>query len=320
MSAKPLFARGRADLDMRLKEISGQRRDYIAHEYLNRDWDCMYFTDVADALAESKLDFATTADPLDLVDTVNLTAEGIAFLNGIEHPIMREQIRDYFVNRWFRKDLYVRGARRLSLAEQREATLATRIVLTRPVANIPMKLTRPQGESLIQEAIFRPLLNELAARDYVPKSIGDLVPALPGLPLEQLVKATALLVGADHAAPCQAEPAVSLVRNTCKALNLHLLERARTRDDVNFLASPLTGGGLAVGRFDQLFLLAQSRGCDAPAEWARFTWQVLSDQGQIVLKQGKPLSTSEENLAELTAQASAFVDERLPILKAVGIA
>ena len=37
----------------------------------------MSFTDVADALAEAKLDFATTADPTDTVDAVNLTTEGI---------------------------------------------------------------------------------------------------------------------------------------------------------------------------------------------------------------------------------------------------
>ena len=37
-------------------------------------------------LAEAKLEFATTAEPLDVVDAVNLTTEGIAFLNRIEHP------------------------------------------------------------------------------------------------------------------------------------------------------------------------------------------------------------------------------------------
>ena len=72
-----------------------------------------YFTEVADALAKAKLEFATTAEPLDVVDTINLTAEGIAFLATIEHPILREQARDYFVNQQFRKDLWLRGVRRL---------------------------------------------------------------------------------------------------------------------------------------------------------------------------------------------------------------
>lgn len=320
LAARPGFARATAGLDGRLKQIAGQSRDYLAHEYFNRDWNCMYFTDVADALAEAKLDFATTAEPLDVVDTINLSAEGIAFLNGIEHPILREQIRDYFVNQQFRKDLYPRGVRRLAPAEQREQTLATRIVLQRPVDAIPMRVNGAQGEATLHDSIFRPVLDALAARDYAPKSFNDLMRALPAFSLPQLVAASAVLVGAGHAAPCHAEPEVRQVRAACAALNTHLLERARTRDDVNHLASPVMGGGIAAGRFEQLFLLARDRGCDQPADWARFTWQLLNDQGQKALKDGKPLETQEENLAELTARANAFVEERLPIPRAVGIA
>ena len=319
LAAGPLFARATTGLDERLKQISGQKRDYLAHEYFNRDWNCMYFTDVADALAEAKLEFATTADPLDVVDTINLTAEGIAFLNAIEHPILREQVRDYFVNRQFRKDLYLRGVRRLSAAEQREQTLSTRLVLTRQVDAIPMVVNTAQGAATLHDGIFRPLLDELAARDYAPKSFSDLLRALPAVSLPQLVMASAVLVGADHAAPCQAEPAVQQVRMRCDALNRHLLERARTRDDVNHLASPVMGGGIAANRFEQLFLLARSQGCDQPAEWARVTWRLLTDLGETVVKDGKGLETPEENLAELTARATAFANDRVPILRAVGI-
>jgi SAM-dependent methyltransferase len=319
LAAGPMFARVTAGLDERLKQISGQPRDYLAHEYFNRDWNCMYFTDVADALAEGKLEFAATADPLDVVDTINLTAEGIAFLAAIEHPVLREQVRDYFVNRQFRKDLYLRGVRRLSAAEQRQQTLATRLVLMRPVDAIPMVVNAAQGEATLHEGIFRPLIDELAARDYAPKSFSDLMRALPDVSLPQLVMASAVLVGAGHAAPCQTEPAAQLVREKCSTFNRHLLDRAQTRDDVNFLASPVIGGGMFVDRFQQLFLLARSRGSDQPAEWARATWQLLTELGEKVVKDGKGLETPEENLAELTARANIFAAVRMPILRAVGI-
>jgi len=320
LDAGPMFARTWPGFDERLKQIAGQNRNYLAHEYFNRDWNCVYFTDVADALAEAKLEFATTADPLDLVDPINLTAEGIAFLNGIEHPILREQMRDYFVNQQFRKDLYLRGIRRLSTVGQREQILATRLVLQQPVDAITMKLNRAQGEATLHDSLFRPLLAELAARDYAPKSFYDLMRALPEVSLPQLVTAGAVLVGAGHAAPCQANADVRRVTDSCEALNLHLLERARTRDDINHLASPVIGGGSAVGRFQQLFLLARNRGCEQPADWAKFTWQLLADQDQKLLKNGTSLETPEENLAELTAQANGFAEERLPLLKAAGIA
>jgi SAM-dependent methyltransferase len=319
LAASPLFARATPGLDDRLKKITEQGRDYLAHEYLNRDWNCMYFTDVADTLATAKLEFATTAAPLDVVDAVNLTTEGIAFLDGIEHPILREQIRDYFVNQQFRKDLYLRGTRRLSPAEHREEMLATRIVLVELAGAIPLKLTGALGEATLQEAIYRPLIEELAADHYAPKSLRDLMRALPTLSLPQVVQAIAVLVGAGHAAPCQAEPAAQSVGKTCTALNQHLMQRARISSNINFLASPVTGSGIAVGRFEQLFLLARNGEYERPAEWARFVWQLLTDQGQKIVKDGKPLETPEENLAELTAQANAFLENRLPILRALEI-
>jgi SAM-dependent methyltransferase len=320
LAANPSFARGTTGIHERLQQIGKQNRDYLAHEYFNRDWNCMYFSEVADALAEAKLDFATTAEPLDVVDSVNLTPASIDFLNGIAHPMLREQVRDYFVNQQFRKDLYLRGVRRLAPAELREHLLASRIVLARPVDKIPMTVIGRQGEATLQESIFSPILNELATRDYAPKSFGDLLQSLPELTLPQLTLASAVLVGASHAAPCPSETSIRLVQQKCATLNQHFLERARTRDDINFLASPVTGGGIAVGRFQQLFLLARSHGFEHPADWARFTWQLITGQGHWVLKDGVPLATPEENVAELTAQANEFSANRMPILRALGIA
>jgi hypothetical protein len=93
-----------------------------------------------------------------------------------------------------------------------------------------------------------------------------------------------------------------------------------THGDINYLASPVTGSGVAVNRFQQLFLLARSRAPAQPEAWARFTWEILAAHGHVVVKDGAPLATSHENLAELTAQANAFAAERLPILVAQGVA
>ena len=319
LATSPRFALVTPGIRERLQRISKQNRDYLAHEYFNRDWNCMYFSEVADALAEARLDFASTAEPLDVVDTINLPPDGIAFLNGIAHPMQREQIRDYFVNKEFRKDLYVRGVRILTQTEWREQMLAIRVVLKRPIDSIPMTVTGAQGEATLQDSLFRPLLEQLAARDYAPKSLGELLPVMPGFSLSQLMMASAVLVGANHAAPCQSESAAQVVRQQCTALNRHLVERARTRDDINYLASPVTGGGVMVGRFQQLFLLARNHGYGQPADWARFTWQLLTDQGHQVLKDGIALATPEDNLAELTTQANEFAATQVPILQALGI-
>lgn len=67
LAANPKYAAAAPSLGARLQSIKGQDRHYVAHEYFNRDWNCMYFADMVDALAPAKLDYATTAVPLDSV-------------------------------------------------------------------------------------------------------------------------------------------------------------------------------------------------------------------------------------------------------------
>ena len=96
--------------------------------------------------------------------------------------------------------------------------------------------------------------------------------------------------------------------------------KARGGGDISFLASPVTGGAVTVGRFQQLFLMARAQGAKQPADWANTTWALLQAQGQRILKDGQTLQSAEDNLAELNAQAQAFADKLLPILKALQIA
>ncbi len=54
-------------------------------------------------------------------------------------------------------------------------------------------------------------------------------------------------------------------KNT-KAFNKAVIQRARDNGDLQSLASPVTGGGLTVARFPQLFLLAISEGQKQPED------------------------------------------------------
>lgn len=86
-----------------------------------------------------------------------------------------------------------------------------------------------------------------------------------------------------------------------------------------------SGNGAAL--FDEVFEQFCQR-ADLPefdfiamhGQWARFCWQVLQAQGQRIVSDGRPLATEAENLAELESQAAAFAGERLPVLRALGIA
>lgn len=77
---------------------------------------------------------------------------------------------------------------------------------------------------------------------------------------------------------------------------------------------------MTVSRFQQLFLISIKQGKQQPAEWAQLAWSVISEQGEVLLSNGQPLLTAQENIAELTAQAQAFAEQSLVVLKALKIA
>src|SRR5690606_36123584 len=140
-------------------------------------------------------DFACTAAPLDCVDAVNLGQKGQQFLAGIDHPLLHEQARDYFVNQQFRKDLYLRGATRLSPIEQRQRLLETRLVLLQTADSVPMKVNGSAGEASLQESVYGQIVRALADKQYSPKTMREIATALPELNWAQLQQAACILVG-----------------------------------------------------------------------------------------------------------------------------
>jgi SAM-dependent methyltransferase len=314
-----LYFRGNPAVGEWLKQMAGMNRNYLAHEYFNEDWRVTAFSDVAKWLGEAKLTFVGSAHLLDHVDAMNLTAEGNQLLAGIGHPILRQSARDYFVNQRFRRDVFIKGPRRLTILEQQETMRSDVFVLTTPADDVPMKVMGALGEASLQEQIYRPLIEVLAENHYVPKKIEQIVTngKLKALAFPQVMQAILVLTGAGHVQPAQA--AASSTRTHCRALNRYLCEPSRS-GEIQVLASPVTGGGVHVPRFDQLFLLALQLGKKTEAELAAFAWELLSAQGQHVVKDGKALESPQENIAELINVARAFAVKRLPILKTLEVA
>jgi hypothetical protein len=314
-----LYFRANPAVGERLKYLSGQNRNYLAHEFFNRDWAVMPFSDVAQWLDDAKVSFVASAHLMDHVEAVNLTAEGRKLLADIRHPILRQSVRDYFINQQFRRDVFVKGPRRLSNLDQMEALRAQAFVVTTHPDEIPMKVTGALGEATLQEAIYRPVIEVLAEDNFAPKTIGELERhgKLKSLNFNQLFQALLVLSGAYHIHPAQQVSKESHQR--CIALNRHICERARDSGNITHLASPVTGSGIPVDRFLQLFLLAAQHDKKTIAEQAAFAWECISAQGECLVKDGKKLETDDENIAELTRQATAYGEKRRPILKALGI-
>jgi hypothetical protein len=319
LATNPLFSRANPLVGDRLMRMKEHSRHYLAHEYFNRDWHPMHFATMAQWLEPAKLQYACSANYLDHIDALNLSAEQQAFIKEIPDPMFRETARDFMVNQQFRKDYWVKGARKMSILEQAEAWRTQRVVLAIPREDIPLKVNGALGEANMSEAVYAPVLDLLA--NHQAQNLGLIEQATKGkgVTFAQIVQATMLLIGVGHLVLVQDEQFTDKAKKHTDKLNAHLCQKARGSNDVSYLASPVTGGGVVVNRFEQLFLLSMAQGIKQPTEWAQTAWQALAAKGEKLVKEGKTLDSAEENLAELKDKAQAFADKQLPILKALQI-
>ena len=317
LATKPLYGAADPNLADRVKAISGRDRAYLAHEYFNRDWRPMHFAEVAAELDGAKLTYAGSAHWPDHVDAVNLTADQQGFLRDIPDPTFRETVRDFMVNQQFRRDYWVKGARRIAGLEQTEALRAERVVLVRPRAEVSLKLTGALGEASLMEATYAPILDAVA--DHRPRTLGEIADTVgaSGVTLPQLLQALIILGGKGDLAPANGEAEAQEAGPRTERLNTALKAKARVGQDAGVLASPVTGGGVPVSRIDQLLLLARAEGRNTPKDAAAWVWALLASQGQGMVRDGKTMETPEDNLAELRAQAKSFSETRLPVLTAL---
>ncbi|MYM89942.1 methyltransferase [Rugamonas sp. FT82W] len=319
MAADPLYARANPQIAERVKRMETLDRHYLAHEYFNRDWLPMSFADMAGLLSSAKLDFACSAAFNDLVVALNVTPEQQALLKELSDPTFRESVYDFMVCQQFRRDYWIKGKRRLQAIECADQVRAQRVVLCEPPETIVLTIKGALGEGTLSEAIYTPLVKLLG--DHAVRTLGEIEAALRGenITLAQLHEACLLLAHKGVLTSAQ-EPAVAEARRPhTDRLNRRLLRQARGGAEVSTLASPVTGNGIAAGRFQQLFVGAILQGRQHPSEWAHQAWQALKASQQTITKNGVALIGDEQNLAELASQATEFRERRLPLLRAMGI-
>lgn len=320
LATDPVYARANPQVGQRMKAVAEQGRHYLAHEYFNRDWLPMDFLAASDWLTPAKLTFGCSATYLDHVPSINLTAPQQQFLMEMSDPTLREATRDFMVSQQFRRDYWVKGARALSPLARAQALRAHRLVLTSYRPDIKLKVKGPVGEADMAEAIYSPLLDLLA--DHAPRTVAEIESALlpKGIKLDQILQSLIVLAGLGHIGPAQDPAQCAKARPRVDKLNNFILERAVISSDIGTLASPVTGGGVVASSIEQLMLLALQRGAKTPEEWARIVWGILSARGERIVKNGAPLATPEENIADLTETGRQFQMKRLPMFKALQIA
>jgi hypothetical protein len=280
----------------------------------------MHVATMAEWLEPAKLQYACSAQALDHVDALHLSSEQSALLAEIPDALLRESVRDFMVNAQFRRDYWVKGVRRMDALERAEALRAEALLMTAERSSVPLKVSGVRGEAQLQESVYAPLLDLMS--DHQPRTVAEIEARLQpqGIQFGQLLQATLVLSATGALTTVQPATVQAAARPCTQRLNQALALKARAHGDIPVLASPVTGGGIPVPRFAQVFLLAREQGLTHPEDWVQYAWQQLAQQEQRLLRDGQPMASEADNLNELRKHAEQFARVQLPALQALGVA
>lgn len=240
---------------------------YLAHEYMNAAWRPCFHADVVRALAGAKLDWVASAQLLENFTPLMLSEEARGVLSGFDDPVMRELVKDMFLTRCLRQDVFVRGARRLTDAERDASLGEVTLALLAEEDQFAWEFDVPAGQANIERKFFGPIVAALAD---APRRVGALL-GLPDLPRrDNPGEVVGMLVGSHQALPVigpATEPDDSVRR-----LNRAVARRLVRPDNIDTgmaLAATGTGSPVPCTMLD-LFIAdrLQSGAPPDPAAWA----------------------------------------------------
>lgn len=309
LTQNPIFARNNPNALNKVKQLKTQNPNYLIHEYLNQDWQCFSFQQIVRTLEDIKLSYAGSTDLNVHLDTINFSDEHQQFINQIEHPIFREQCRDYFSNTQFRKDIFIRGKNTLTPLEIKERLLNTTFALLVPVEEIPKTILGHLGEFDLVQDVYQPIISIYKEYDYEPQKLADIEARYPEINHAKFVNAFVILCHLGLAQPCQNKISSKIFEQSHR-LNHYLLQQASFHTNYQVLSCPITGIAFPCTHFTQLFYRAyfiDKLELDASifAQYIQDTltaldWYLLDDQNQTI----KDL---DKSLASLTQIAEKFI-------------
>lgn len=319
LTTEPRILNDYPRLQRRIDSLGQLDLKYLAHEYLCDDWRCIHFSELATFLSKAGLTYACSATLHEHLRSLHFNAEQLAVFKRLPDPALRETVADFFSNRQFRKDFWVKGARPLSTNERWDMARAQRVVMTRHADKVERSITGFLGNFNIDPRVSEALIGALA--DHRPQRIADLLDGLSSdeLAARDLLQGIYLLMSNQGLAIAQEDDEIDAARNSTQRLNRRLIAEAENDLTGEYVASPITGGGIAMGGTLQQFLRAKRAGVDAPSEWAARANASMLARGRRVLVDGSPASTPEANARELERLATDFAQCDLPIFESLAI-
>ena len=314
-----MFFQAHPGLQSRLDQMKNQDARYIAHEFLNRDWHPVMFAELLEAMAETRTTFIGSATLTENIDAVSVPQALLPLLADVRDLGIRETIRDLASSKAFRRDLWRKGGERMAAPEHTAHLDALTLIWTGKPPEDTVTFPSPVGTVTGQPEFYRPLLDAIRAG---PVTIGALraLPALQGRQIGEFVQAASLLIAGGHAHPGLPGGGRAEARAATARLNGAIVDRIRMGVDLQRLAAPVIGSSVPVSVVEALvtgqLLEEPARSRAALTDEAL---NALSRSGRSLQKDGQTLTDPAAAHALVSEVVRAVVEERLPLLRVLGV-
>ncbi len=145
--------------------------DYLAHEFMVSGWQPQCVTDVRAHLAQAGLKPVGSATLVENYDKFVLGRPARQLLATIEDPDARELARDFMIDQFFRRDVFIREGRALGGSERRSRLMNSAFWLSDPAGEVKYHLATPAGRLTFDNPAARHIVEGLAAG---PRRLADL--------------------------------------------------------------------------------------------------------------------------------------------------
>jgi SAM-dependent methyltransferase len=296
---------------------------YVVYEYLQPDWHPRYFADVAREMASRDLHFIGQL-PLHLnYRDLALAPAHLELFKDVSDRVAFENLKDFALNEFFRRDVYIKGRAPCSEAATRAYLETTAFGTMVSEAQVEREDRLPSCTLRFTGPLFDALIPALAGS---AKTLPELRsrPELAAFGAERIREATLHLVLGGQVFPMQraalpASPAKEEeeVYRVPLAYNRMMLSQRLSPENPIILASPVAGTGLVIAQLEAvaLRLLTEVVPAERPA-WLR---AFVARQPLKLRAFDRVIDDAAEQVRILEEHLAQFRVQRLPKLLELGV-
>jgi SAM-dependent methyltransferase len=212
-----------------LKEHPEQHSaSYFSHEFMVENWDPLCVTDVRAEMRAIELEPVGSAALIENYDSLVLGRASREALGAIADEDARELARDFLVDQFFRRDVFVRKGRRLAEEERRSRLLDTTFLLVQPATIVEYSMSTPAGRVKYDNAAARGIVAALAAG---PRMLTDIV-AMTSISAQDILANALVLSAAGALQPVESG------RASVEGLNQAICRRLGGPEEILHLVLP----------------------------------------------------------------------------------